>query len=146
MVCSTVSGKFSTDSLGSSVCCSGRFSLLSLILHSKSDTPGAWRFSLHVTLPELFLRKKRSLYHFPFRCFYIKRNPSKETQIIKKLQLSMCILWVSLSIPTSLQFCFAVITKRPVCCTEIQHEVITCYFRYMWITRWSGQVALSMVL
>lgn len=82
MVCSSVSGKFSTDSLGSGLCCSGRFSLLSLILHSKSDTPGEGRLSLSVTLPELFLRK-RKLIPLSLQVLLHQMKSLKETQIIK---------------------------------------------------------------
>lgn len=79
MACSRVSGKFSTESLGSSLCCSGRFSLLSLILYSRSDTPGAGRFFLCVTFPEVFLRKKKltllSLQVLLHQMKSLKRNP-----------------------------------------------------------------------
>lgn len=83
MVCSRVSGKFSTDSLGSSLCCCRRFSLLSLILNSKSDTPWSGSLSLYATLP--IPQKKKKLIQLSFQVLLhqmksLKRNPDNNNK------------------------------------------------------------------
>lgn len=129
MVCSRVSGKFFTDNLGRSLLLWGIFPFLTALTKQKQYLRSRENFSPCNFTRAMPQRKRRS-YHFPFRCFYIKRNCSKLAQLIPNAQLSMYILIFSLSITKSFQFCLAVITKGPVYCTEIQHEVITCYFRW----------------
>lgn len=71
MVCSRVSGKFFTDSLGSSLLLWGSFSFITDLAQQKCY-PEIGRHSRHVTLRELFLRKKGAATTFPLAAFTSK--------------------------------------------------------------------------
>lgn len=135
MECSRVSGKFFTDNLGSSLLLWGIFPFLTDLTKQKQYPRSRENFSPRNFTRAIPQRKRRSN-HFPFRCFYIKRNSSKQALLIPAPQLSTYILIFSLSIPKSFQFCSAVTTEGPVCCSEVQHKVITCYFRCIY--KYSG--------
>lgn len=95
MACSRVSGKFFTDNLGSSLLLWGIFPFLTDLTKQKQYPRSKENFSpcnFNTPIPQ---RKRRS-YNFPFRCFYIKRNSSKQTQLNPNHQLSIYIVvWAS---------------------------------------------------
>lgn len=134
MVCSRVSGKLFTDNLGSSLLLWGIFPFLTDLTKQKQYPRSRENFS-PCNFTTVIPQRKRKSSHFLFRCFYTNRNSSKQTQLIPNSQLSTHILIFSFSITKYFQFCSAVITEGPVCYTEIQPEVITHYFRYIY----SGQ-------
>lgn len=143
MACSKVSGKFFTDNLGSSLLLWGIFPFLTDLTKQKQYPRSRENFSpcnFNTAIPQ---RKRRS-YNFPFRCFYIKRNSSKQTQLIPNHQPSMYILIFSFHYKLfPVLFCSNY--KGPVCCTEIQHRVLTCYFRYIYVVVWASCVANTLM-
>lgn len=101
MVWSRVSNKFSADFLCCSLSYSRRFSLLALIMHSQSNTAGEGRLCLHVTLPELFLRKKkkkkRSCYHsFSLQLLSLQKKSLERNPDSSKKSSCPCIFYNSL--------------------------------------------------
>lgn len=127
-VCSRVSGKFFTDNLGSSLLLWGIFPFLTDLTKQNQYPRSRENFS-PCNFTAVIPQKTRKSSHFPFRCFYIKRNSSKRTQLIPNPQQPTYILIFSFSITKYFHFFFCSNYKGPVCCTEIQHEVIPCYFR-----------------
>lgn len=97
MVCSRVSGKFCSDNLGRSLLLWGIFPFLIDLTKQKQYPRSRDNFSPCNFTRAIPQRKRRS-YHLPFTCFYIKRNCSKQAQLIPNPQLSTYILILSLSI------------------------------------------------
>lgn len=141
LVCRRVSGRFSADPVGSSSLLWGTFPFV----HSRRGTQEQGDFP-SVELYQSYSSEKWSCYNFPFRCFYIKRNPSKSLNprrnpsVNSQPPVIQCVFCNSLPIPKSLQFSSALITERPLCWMKrflfFQAYIEKC------IT-WSGQAGLS---
>lgn len=113
------------------VCCSGGFPFSHWFSKQKQYPRSRENFS-PCNFTRAIPQGKKEKLPLSLQMLLHQKKLLKTSPADSNAQLSMYILIFSLSIMKSFQFCLAVITKGPVYCTEIQHEVITCYFRYIY--------------